>query len=186
MRPDDLLGPVRVLEGSRAEVDAGASGRERCGERNVIADAAGELDLHVPADICHHVSQERGIAPAPERRIEVDEVNPFGPLIDPRPCGVDRRPVLGLAPCLALNEADCLAGSYVDGGEEDKALGGGHSRNPISRPTWHVSARPLMERGQPGLEERQPGIAGLLRMELGGHERPVLHRRNEVAPVVGP
>ena len=66
--------------------------------------------------------------PAPERGVEVDEVDPLGARLLPGQRGVERVAVGGLAPGLALDEAHGLAVGDVDGGQQLEV--GRHGRKP--------------------------------------------------------
>src|SRR5690606_37573171 len=47
-------------------------------------------------------------------------------------------------------------------------------------------ARSLLKGAEPVAQQRGAGVGGLLRVELGGHERPVLGRGHERLAVLGP
>ena len=112
----DAVAPLRVLQRGGAEVDPGRAGRQRRPQRRVVADAAGQLDLHV--EPAHDVGEQLGVGAAAERGVEVDEVDPLGALPLPGERGLERVAVVRFAAGGALNEADRLAVGDVDGGQE--------------------------------------------------------------------
>src|SRR5699024_9178765 len=61
---DHLSSPLRVLERGGAQVHAAAAGGQGRGQRVVVADPAGELDVEV--DGRDHLGQHRGVAAAAE------------------------------------------------------------------------------------------------------------------------
>src|SRR5690606_399352 len=105
-----------VLERGCAEVDASAAGGEGRGQGLVIADPAGELDVHVHGG--DHLGQQRGVAAAPEGGVEVDQVQPARTSLLEGEGGVQGCAVGGFGAGLALDESDGLAVLHVDGGEQ--------------------------------------------------------------------
>ena len=85
-------------------------------ERGVVADAAGQLDLDVEAT--DDVGQQLAVAALAEGGVEVDQVDPLGPVGLPLQRGVERGSVGRLAAELALDQAHGLSLGDVDGGEE--------------------------------------------------------------------
>ena len=73
---DDALGPLGVLQGGGAEVDAGGAGLQCPGQEGVVADAAGQLDLD--ADLSDDAGEELGVGAAAEGGVEDDQVDPLG------------------------------------------------------------------------------------------------------------
>src|SRR5204862_1794137 len=67
---DDVPDPVRPFQRGSADVDAGAAGGQRGGERGVVADAAGQLDRDVEA--ADHAGDQFRVGAAAERGIQVD------------------------------------------------------------------------------------------------------------------
>jgi hypothetical protein len=61
------------------------------------------------------------VGAAPERGVEVDEVDPLRALLHPGGGGLGRVAVGGLGPGLALEEADGLPLHDVDGGQQLQA-----------------------------------------------------------------
>ena len=84
----DLGAPLGVLDGGGADVDPAAAGRQRRGQRLVVADAAAHLDVDV--ERADDLGLQRAVAAAAERRVEVDEVQPLGAGVLPAPRGGDR------------------------------------------------------------------------------------------------
>src|SRR5690606_8784 len=98
---DDVGGPLGVLERGGAEVHAAAAGGERRGEGFVVADPAGELDVHVHGG--DDLGEEGGVGAAAEGGVEVDQVQPARAALLEGERGVERRAVAGLGACLALD-----------------------------------------------------------------------------------
>ena len=164
---DRLGAPLRVLQRRGAEVDPGAAGRQRGRQRLVVADAAGQLDLHV--ELADHLGQQFAVGAAAERGVEVDEVDPLGAVALPGQRGVQRGAVLGFAAGLALHQAHRLAVDHVDGGQQESMR-------------TAVNASPL----DPIAQQRRTGVAALLRVKLGGRQRAVLDGGQERHVVGGP
>ena len=121
--------PLRVLESGRAQVDPAAAGGQGHRQGLVVADAAGELHRDVePAD---DVGQLVPVGPAPERRVEVDQVDPLGAGLLPGQRGGQRVAVVRLAAGLALHQPDGLSVGDVDRWEQHQAVG--HDRRDQSR-----------------------------------------------------
>ena len=91
---DDALGPLGVLQGGGAEVDAGGAGLQGPGQGGVVADAAGQLDLD--ADLADDAGEELGVGPAAEGGVEVDQVDPLGAGLGPVAGRVQGVAVVGL------------------------------------------------------------------------------------------
>src|SRR5690606_40879255 len=72
---EHLGGPLGVLQRCGAEVDTAATGGERGGQRLVVPDAAGELDVHVHGG--DDLSEQLRVAAAAEGGVEVDQVQPL-------------------------------------------------------------------------------------------------------------
>ncbi len=118
MLGDDLGDPLGGLQGGGAEVDAAAAGGEGGGERGVVADAAGQLDLDVHG--AGHFGDEGAVVAGAEGGVQVDEVQPLGAGALPGECGLQRGAVGGLGAGLAVHQADRLAVADVYGGEQFK------------------------------------------------------------------
>ena len=112
---DHLRAPLGLLQRGRADVDAAAPRGQCRGQRLVVADAAGHLDVDV--EFGDHSGEEFGVAPPPERRVEVDKVNPFGPLLLPGQRGRERVAVVRLRPGLTLDQANGLTIGDIDSGQ---------------------------------------------------------------------
>ena len=160
---DDLGDPLGGLQRGRAEVDPGAAGGERGGQRVVVADAAGQLDLDVHRR--GHLGDQRAVVAGAEGGVQVDEVQPLGTRALPGEGGLERGAVGGLGAGLAVHEADGLAVADVDGGKEFEL----------------ASARRTSQGSDPVGEQLGAGVAGLLGVELGGPQRAVLDGRDEAA-----
>ena len=65
----------------------------------------------------------RGVGAATERRVEVDEVDPLGPLVGPVHRRVDRIAVVRLGARLTLRQPHGLAAGHVDGWKQHQAGG---------------------------------------------------------------
>ena len=119
MLADRARGPLGVLQGGGAEVDPAAAGGQRRSEGLVVADAAGQLDLHVerPDDR----GQQVAVGAAAERGVEVDQVHPLGAGVLPGERRRERVAVRRLGAGLALDEADGLTVGDVDGGQQHEA-----------------------------------------------------------------
>src|SRR5690606_13159516 len=79
---DDARGPLRVLQRGGAQIDATGTGSQSRGQRLVVADAAGQLDVHV--ELPHHRGEQLVVVATTERGVEVDQVNPLGTVALPR------------------------------------------------------------------------------------------------------
>ena len=108
--------PLGRLQGGGAEVDPAAAGGQRRGERLVVPDAAGQLDVDV--ELADDPGEQLAVAAAAERGVEVDQVHPLGAVAAARQRGLERVAVGGLAAGLALHQADGLTVGDVDGGEQ--------------------------------------------------------------------
>ena len=116
---DDRAHPVRVLQRRGADVDPGAAGAERAGQRVVVPDAAGHLHLHV--DLVHHVGEQVRVRAAPERGVQVHQVDPRGAGPLPGQRGLHRVAVLAAAAGHALDELDRVPVGDVDGGQQGES-----------------------------------------------------------------
>ena len=85
---DDLRAPLRVLQRRGAEVHPRAAGRQRGGQRLVVANAARQFDLDV--ELADDLGQQFAVGAPPERGVEVHEVNPLGTVALPGQRGVQR------------------------------------------------------------------------------------------------
>jgi hypothetical protein len=123
---DRSAGPLRVLQGRGAEVDAGAPGGQGGGEAAVVADAAAELDLDVePPD---DVREQGGVRTAPEGGVEINEMDPLGTGLLPGARRLERVAVsVPAAPCTSLTAwppATSTAGSSCSRGADTSSSGG--------------------------------------------------------------
>jgi hypothetical protein len=109
---DDVPDPVRPFQRGGADVDAGAAGGQRGGERGVVADAAGQLDRDVEA--ADHAGDQFRVGAAAERGIQIDQVDPLRPGRLPGQRRLQRVAVAGLAAGRALDQPDRLAAGHVD------------------------------------------------------------------------
>jgi hypothetical protein len=138
----DRLGtPLRVLEGSGADVDPSAARRERSFERLVIADAAAHL--HVDVERADDLREQLPVVPAAECGVEVDEMEPLGPPVLPVHRGFDRVAEPLLRPGDTLHELDSLATRDVDGGQQLQVCA--HGDKPRQRPRG-ARPRPTLRR----------------------------------------
>src|SRR6202048_4476692 len=124
---DHRSAPPRILQRRSPEVDPRASGRQCGRQRVVVADTAGQFDLHVK--LAHDLGQQLTIGAAAERRVQVDQVNPFGTVALPTQRGVQRCAVLGFATGPALHQAHRPALDHVDGGQQNQP----HVYNPSTQ-----------------------------------------------------
>src|SRR5690606_1276809 len=113
---DGTSGPVRVLQRRGAEVDTGGAGVQGPLERGVVADATGELDVHV--QLAHDPGELLVARPAAEGGTQDDKVGPIRPLVPPGRGRLRRVAVRGLGTGLTVEEPDGLAVDDVDGGKE--------------------------------------------------------------------
>src|SRR5262249_28022621 len=119
--------PLRILQRRGAEVDPGAAGAQRRGQRVVVTDAARQLDGDV--ELADHLGDELGVGTTPERRVQVDQMNPFGTGRLPGERGLCRLAVLRLGAELAADQPNGSALTDVNGGQQGEA----HSRSPYGR-----------------------------------------------------
>ena len=108
--------PLGRLQRGGAEVDPAAAGGQRRGQRLVVPDAAGELDVDV--ELADDAGQQLAVRAAAEGGVEVDQVHPLGAVALPLQRGLERVAVGGLAAGLPLDEPDGLAVGDVDGGQQ--------------------------------------------------------------------
>ena len=125
------------LQRRGAEVDPAAAGGQRRGQRLVVPDAAGQLDVDV--ERADHPGQQLAVAAPAEGGVEVDQVHPLGAVALPGQRGLERVAVGGLAAGLALHQADGLAVGDVDGGEQLQLRHGDQPRD--ARPTVRRTRR---------------------------------------------
>ena len=118
MGGDDPIGPFRIFEGRCAEVDALRAGRERGGQRGIIAYPSRQLDVHAARRICDHSLDELVVVPTPKRCVKVDEMNPLGTLFDPLVGGIHGVAVVRFGSGLALGQANGLSVGDVDGRQQ--------------------------------------------------------------------
>ena len=85
---DRLRAPLRVFQSGGPEIDPRTAGGQCGRQRVVVADTAGELDLHV--ELADDLGQQLAIGAAAERRVQVDQVYPFGAVALPAQRGVQR------------------------------------------------------------------------------------------------
>src|SRR5271166_604347 len=124
---DHPSAPLRVFQGGRSEVDPGAAGGQRRGQRIVVADPAGHLDPHV--ELADDLGEQFAVGAAAERGVQVDQVDPFGTVALPAQRGGHRRAVLGFAAGFALYQAHGTAVDHVDRGQQDQR----HLYNPSTQ-----------------------------------------------------
>ena len=115
---DDLLAPLRALEGGGADVDPAAAGGQRPLEGLVVADAAGQLHLH--AQVGDDLGDDLGVAALAEGGVEVDQVDPLRAGVLPALGGGPRVPEHLLRAEPTLDQLDRLAAGDVDGGQQDQ------------------------------------------------------------------
>src|SRR5690606_32587328 len=101
----------------------------------------------------HHLGEDLAIAAAPERRVQVHEVDPLRAVALPLHRGVQRRTVRGLGSRLSLDEADGLPVGDIDGGQEFEVRSVAHGGQPSpsvpgrpSSPTAPVGSCPYSAR----------------------------------------
>ena len=116
VRGDRVGAPRQVAQRSRGEVDPGAAGGQRPGERGVVGDPARQLHGHV--ELADDSGQQLRVAAAAERCVEVDEVDPVGAVRLPAEGDVARWTVRGFAAGLALLESDGAATGDVERGQQ--------------------------------------------------------------------
>ena len=112
-------GPLRVLQCCRAEVDPAAAGRQRGRQALGVTDATRHLDLDVEAT--DDAGEQLTVGAAPEGGVEVDQVDPLGTLVLPRPGGLPRVAELAAGAGDPLDELDRLPAGDIDGWQELKA-----------------------------------------------------------------
>ncbi len=108
--------PLRLLERRGADVDPAAAGGHRRRQRLVVADPAAHLDLDVEG--ADDLGLELAVVAAPERRVEVDQVEPLRAGLLPAQGRLDRVAEVLLRAGHALHELDRLAVGDVDGGQQ--------------------------------------------------------------------
>ena len=93
----------------------------------VASARASDSSSRMPPDIstfdvqlADDLRQQRRVRPAPERRVQVHQVQPRRAGRLPRQRGVHRVAVGRLAPGGALHQPDRLAAGHVDGGQQDQ------------------------------------------------------------------
>ncbi|SLI04854.1 Uncharacterised protein [Mycobacteroides abscessus subsp. abscessus] len=106
--------PLRVLQRGGAQVDPGAAGGQGGLERVVVADAAGEFDLHI--QFADDLRQQLTVGAAAEGGVEVDQMHPLGARFLPGQGGVTRRAVARLTAGLPLHQAHGLSIGDIDRG----------------------------------------------------------------------
>lgn len=116
MLGNHALGPLGILEGCGAQVDASGVEGQNPLEGFVVTDTAGHLDLHL--DPLGHATQHVDVVTATERRVQVHQVQPFRPGLLPHECGVHGIAVPGFGTGLTLNETHGLAVLHVHGGQQ--------------------------------------------------------------------
>ena len=161
---DDLGDPLGGLQRGGAEVDPAAAGGQRGGQRGVVADAAGQLDLDVHG--AGDLGDQLPVVAGAEGGVQVDQVQPLGARALPGQGGLQRVAVGGLGAGLAVHEADGLAVADVDGGEEFERC---WSRLQASQGLDPVG------------QQLGAGVAGLLGVELGRPQRRRSPRRRRTA-----
>jgi hypothetical protein len=90
-----------------------------------------------PRRAAHHGPEQLGVAPAPERGVEVDEVDPLGAALLPGERGVPGVAVTGLGAGRTLDEADGGTIGHIDGGKERE----GHAAERTDHPPPPGSTR---------------------------------------------
>ena len=115
---DRTSAPQRILECRGADVDPGATGCQRNLQRFVVPDPAGEFDFHVKC--AHHVGEQFAVAAPSESGVQVDQVDPLGPVPLPGHSGLQCSAVLGFATGLSLNQPNRPALDHIDGRQQDQ------------------------------------------------------------------
>ena len=144
---DGAGAPLGRLQRRGAQVDPAAAGGQRGGQRLVVADAAGELDVDV--QLADDAGQQLAVGAAAEGGVEVDEVHPLGAVALPLQRGLERVAVGRLAAGLPLHEADGLSVGDVDGGEELQLRHGDQPRSGGVRSTAAGCRRGVRRGGPP-------------------------------------
>ena len=98
--------------------DAAERGDVSPGALHAVEPVEEELVGDVGEDPADAHGRAGGLDAASERRVEVDEVDPGGPLRHPLPCRVERVAVARLGPGFPLRETDRLAAGDIDRGKE--------------------------------------------------------------------
>jgi hypothetical protein len=79
---DDALCPLWVLQRSGPKVHASSTQLQRCGQRCVITNTSGELNLGV-SSLTNHFGDNRAVVSPAERSIQINQVNPLCSSVDP-------------------------------------------------------------------------------------------------------
>ena len=112
-------GPLRVLQRCRAEVDATAAVRQRGSQALGVPNATRHLDQDVEAT--DDAGEQLTVGAAAESSVEVNQMDPLGTLLLPRPGGLPRIAKLAAGSGDPLDELDGLPARDVDGRQELKA-----------------------------------------------------------------
>ena len=150
--------PLGVLQRGRAEVDPGAAGGQRGLQRGVVADAAGQLDLR------------RRAGRRPRRAARG---------CSPRPNAASRS-----TRWIHSAPACCQASAASSGSPYDVSVPASPWTRRTAWPSATSTAGSSTSRAHGGPRTQlassgRTGVAGLLGVELGRRQRPVLHRRHE-------
>src|SRR5699024_7728590 len=103
---DDLGAPFGVFQCGRADVAPGASGVQGRVQRFVVTDTAGQFHLHIEST--DDVAEQLPVVASAERRVQVHQVDPFGPGVLPGLCRGEGVAVPASGVRLALDELDGL------------------------------------------------------------------------------
>ena len=147
--------PLRVLQRRGTEIDPGATGGQRRGQRLVVADPARQLDGDV--ELADHLGEQFTVASRGRTRRRGRR---GGSTRRRRAASSSRRRARSRTRSRcppALHQAHGLAVDHVDGGQAVSTL-------------TAVNLEPL----DPIAEQRRTSVAALLGMELGGGQRSVL------------
>ena len=114
--------PRRVVQRRGGEDDTCAVRRHRPLERVVVTDAAGQLDRDV--QVPDHRREQLRVGTATERGVEIDQVDPFRPVLLPRECRRTCVAVVGgLRAAVALEQSHGSSGGDVDRRQEHEGHG---------------------------------------------------------------